>query len=422
MEYGLIGEKLGHSFSKEIHAKIGDYPYELLELPREKLATFLSDKQFKAINVTIPYKEAALPYLQAISPEAEKIGAVNLIVNRGGALYGYNTDYYGAKRLLERANVQVKGKKALILGSGGTRRTLYAVLSDLGAREILTVSRSAATQNAETQNAETRFSRITYEQAKTLHADAEIIVNATPVGMFPAIDETPLDPDDFPRLCGVADVIYNPLRTRLIEKARARNIPCANGLFMLAAQAVQASAIMRGVPIDETLCESVYRETLSQKRNIVLIGMPTSGKSTVGAILSKLTGKPLFDTDALTEKRLNKSIPEIFAESGEAAFRREESLTVKDVAAKTGCIIATGGGVVLSPENIRLLKKNGKVFFLDRPKELLTAGGGRPLSANAGALEQMYAKRLPLYLAAADCRIVNDSSPESAARKILQNV
>ena len=416
MEYGLIGEKLGHSFSKEIHAKIGDYPYELLELPREKLAAFLSDKQFKAINVTIPYKEAALPYLQAISPEAEKIGAVNLIVNRGGALYGYNTDYYGAKRLLERANVQVKGKKALILGSGGTRRTLYAVLSDLGAREILTVSRSAATQRGANPAV------VTYEEAKQKHADAEIIVNATPVGMFPAIDETPLDPDDFPRLCGVADVIYNPLRTRLIEKARARNIPCANGLFMLAAQAVQASAIMRGVPLDETLCETIYNEVLAQKQNVVLVGMPTSGKSTVGAILSKLTGKPLFDTDALTEKRLNKSIPEIFAESGEAAFRREESLTVKDVAAKTGCIIATGGGVVLSPENIRLLKKNGKVFFLDRPKELLTAGGGRPLSASAGALEQMYAKRLPLYLAAADCRIVNDSSPESAARKILQNV
>ncbi|MGN1052530.1 MAG: shikimate kinase, partial [Candidatus Scatosoma sp.] len=313
-------------------------------------------------------------------------------------------------------------KKALILGSGGTRRTLYAVLSDSGAREIITVSRSAAAKNGDAPTSAKQFPCVTYEQAKTQHADAEIIVNATPVGMFPAFDDMPVDPDCFPRLCGVVDVIYNPLRTRLIEKARARNIPCANGLFMLAAQAVQASSIMRGVPLDETLCEKVYKEVLAQKQNVVLVGMPTSGKSTVGAILSKLTGKPLSDTDALTEQRLQKSIPEFFAESGEAAFRREESLTVKDVAAKTGCIIATGGGVVLSPENIRLLKKNGKIFFLDRPKELLTAGGGRPLSSNAEALGRMYEKRLPLYLAAADCRIVNDSSPEDAAREILHNL
>lgn len=417
MEYGLIGEKLGHSFSKEIHAKIGDYPYELLELPREQLAAFLSEKQFKAINVTIPYKEAALPYLSGVSPEAEKIGAVNLIVNRGGALYGYNTDYYGAKRLFERANVQVKGKKALILGSGGTRRTLYAVLSDMGAKEILTVSRSAATRRRDALS-----SVISYEQTKTLHADAEIIVNATPVGMFPDFDGLPLDPCDFPRLCGVIDVIYNPLCTRLIEKAREKNIPCANGLFMLAAQAVQASAIMRGVPLDETLCDKAYKEALAQKRNIVLIGMPTSGKSTVGKLLSRQAGKPYYDTDALIEQRLKKTVPEIFAESGETAFRKEECETVKEVSAKTGCIIATGGGVVLSRENIRLLKKNGKIFFLDRPKELLTAGGGRPLSSDATALERMYEKRLPLYLAAADCRIVNDASVEDAARKILQNL
>lgn len=416
MEYGLIGEKLCHSFSKEIHAKIGDYPYELLEIPREQLPEFLLKKQFKAINVTIPYKETALSYLNVVSREAEKIGAVNLIVNRGGALYGYNTDYYGAKHLIERANVQVAGKKALILGSGGTRRTLYAVLSDMGAREILTVSRSAATQNGANPDV------VSYEEAIQKHADAEIILNATPVGMFPDFDGMPVDPDDFPRLSGVIDVIYNPLCTRLIEKARARNIPCDNGLFMLAAQAVQASAIMRDVPLDEALCEKVYRETLSQKRNLVLIGMPTSGKTTVGALLGKLTGKPLFDTDALTELRLHKTIPEIFAESGETAFRKEESVTIKEVAAKTGYIVATGGGAILSSENIRLLKKNGKIFFLDRPKELLTAGGGRPLSSNGAALNELYEKRLPLYLAAADCRIVNATTPENAAREILRNL
>lgn len=414
MEYGLIGEKLAHSFSKEIHGYIGDYSYELCEIPKEKLHDFLTEKRFKAMNVTIPYKQAVLPYLSEISPEAQKIGAVNLIVNKNGRLYGYNTDYFGAKQLIERANVQVKGKKALILGSGGTRRTLHTVLSDLGAGEILTVSREKTPDT------------ITYEEAKTLHKNAEILVNTTPVGMYPNTDAIPIDPCIFPTLSGAIDVIYNPLCTDFIEKARKCGVPCANGLFMLAAQAVQASAIMRDISLSEEktkeICEETYKKTLRAKQNIVLIGMPTSGKSSIGALLAKKTGRVLYDTDALTAAREQKSVPEIFALGGETAFRAAESQTVRELAGQTGCIIATGGGTILSAENVRLLKKNGKLFFLDRPLSLLSACDDRPLSSRRSELEKMYEKRLPLYLAAADERISNDGKAEVAADKILEKL
>ena len=411
MEYGLIGEKLAHSFSKEIHGYIGDYSYELCEIPKEKLPEFLTKKQFKAVNVTIPYKQAVIPFLSEISPEAQKIGAVNLIVNANGRLCGYNTDYFGAKRLIERARVQVNGKKALILGSGGTRHTLFAVLSDMGAREILTVSREKSPDT------------ITYEEAKTLHSGAEIIANATPVGMYPNIGAMPIDPCIFPRLSGAIDVIYNPLRTNYIEKAQELGVPCANGLFMLAAQAAQASAIMRGIALNDTkleeISETAYKKALRAKQNIVLIGMPTSGKSTIGALLAKKTGRPLYDTDELTAARKQKSIREIFALGGEAAFREAESTTIRELAGNTGCIISTGGGAILSKENVRLLKKNGKLFFLDRPLSLLAASDDRPLSSRRAELEAMYEKRLPLYLAAADERIANDGEAETAAESIL---
>lgn len=414
MEYGLIGEKLAHSFSQEIHGYIGDYSYELCEIPKEKLHDFLTEKRFKAVNVTIPYKQAVIPYLSEISPEAQKIGAVNLIVNKNGRLCGFNTDYFGAKRLIERANVQVKGKKTLILGSGGTRRTLHAVLSDLGAGEILTVSREKTPDT------------ITYEEAETLHKNAEILVNTTPVGMYPNADAMPIDPCIFPNLSGAIDVIYNPLCTDFIEKARERGVPCANGLFMLAAQAVQASAVMRGISLSEEnmeeICEGTYKKALRTKQNIVLIGMPTSGKSSIGALLAKQTGRTLYDTDALTAAREQKSVSEIFALGGEAAFRAAESRTVRELAGQTGCVIATGGGTILSAKNVRLLKKNGKLFFLDRPLSLLSASDDRPLSSRRAELEIMYEKRLPLYLAAADERIANDGEAEAAAERILEKL
>lgn len=410
MEYGLIGEKLTHSFSKEIHAKIGNYPYELLEIPREKLSEFLALKNFRAVNVTIPYKEAVIPFLNDISAEAKKIGAVNLIVNKNGALYGYNTDYYGAKRMIERADIQVKGKKALILGSGGTKKTLYAVLSDLGAKEILIVSRKKSDD------------AITYEEATYLHNDAEIIANATPVGMFPSIDDMPIDPDCFKNLSGVIDVIYNPLTTRLIESVQARGIPRTNGLYMLAAQAVRAYSLVKDIPTDESLCESVYVKTLREKRNVVLIGMPSSGKTEIGKRIAEKTGRIFIDTDFLTQRRTGKCPAAFIKEYGEAAFRAEEAISVKEAAAKTGCVIATGGGIINVSENIRFLKKNGKIFFLDRPLSLLSADENHPLSETRAALERLYEKRLPLYLSATDERIKNDSDEESAAEQILRGL
>lgn len=410
MQYGLIGEKLRHSFSKELHAKIGDYPYELRELNGEEFREFFARKDFRAVNVTIPYKEAVIPYLDRVATEAKKIGAVNLVCNENGTLCGYNTDYYGAKRMIERANIQIRGKKALILGSGGTRRTVSCVLQDIGAKEIVTVSRHKSARY------------VTYDEAKTLHCDADVIVNATPVGTFPKIDESPISLRDFPCLSGVIDVIYNPLRTKLTEEAAKRNIPCTNGLFMLTAQAVYASAIMRGVNFDErleALCNDVYAQILREKQNIVLIGMPTSGKTTIGKLLSEKTGKRFIDTDLLTEERLKKSVAEIFESGGENAFRAEEKISVAEAAANTGCVIATGGGTILDGENLRFLKKNGKIFFLDRPYSLLFSAKSRPLSSSPDALRRLYEERLPKYIAAADERILNDGDKNAVAEKIL---
>lgn len=407
MQYGLIGEKLIHSFSKEIHAKIGDYDYELVPLKREELRPFLTAANFKAVNVTIPYKEAVLPYLDYVSPDAQKIGAVNLIVNRFGKLYGYNTDYYGAKRLIERANVQVKGKKALIFGSGGTQKTLRAVLTDLGAKSIYTVSRKKSD------------STVDYAEATTTHSDAEILINTTPVGTFPDLFATPVDPSLFFNLQGAIDVVYNPLRTSFIEQIKSRNIPCDNGLFMLAAQAVQASAIMRDIPLDETLCESVYQKVLRDKQNVVLIGMPSCGKSTIGRILSKKTHKKFVDTDELIKSRTGMEIPELFARYGEDRFREEETAAILSVAHESSLIVATGGGIVKHAENIRLLKKNGKIVFLDRPIEALTPTADRPLFNDLSKLAALQEERFPLYKAAADATVQNVTEAEETAEKIL---
>lgn len=407
MDYGLIGEKLVHSFSKEIHAKIGDYPYELVPLKREDLRPFLTEANFKAVNVTIPYKEAVLPYLYYVSPDAQKIGAVNLIVNRSGKLYGYNTDYYGAKRLIERANVRVEGKKALILGSGGTQKTLRAVLADLGAKSIYTVSRKKSDTT------------IDYAEATSVHSDAEILINTTPVGTFPDLFATPVDPDLFKNLQGAIDVVYNPLRTSFIERIKSRGIPCDNGLFMLSAQAVQASAIMRDLPLDEALCESVYKKVLCDKQNVVLIGMPSCGKSTIGRILSDRTHKKFVDTDEIVKARTGMDIPEIFARYGEERFREEETKAILSIAHERSLVIATGGGIVKRAENIRLLKKNGKIVFLDRPIRSLTPTSDRPLFDDLSKLAALKEERLPLYNAAADAIVQNVNTPEETAAKIL---
>ena len=390
MKYGLIGEHLGHSYSREIHAQVADYDYELCEVAPEELDSFLRKAEFRAINVTIPYKQSVIPYLSYISPQAESIGAVNTVVNRDGKLWGYNTDFAGMEALIARMGLSLRGKKVLILGTGGTSKTARAVCESAGAREILKVSRRASGE------------AVSYEQAVSGHGDAEILINTTPVGMYPRCGEAPIDLTHFPRLEGVVDAVYNPLRTRLVQAGQERGVPAEGGLYMLAGQGVCASAIFLGKEFDPALTEGVYRAILGRKQNIVLIGMPSCGKTTVGRLLAERCGRRLIDTDEKIVERLGEPIAGFMARNGEAAFRDVEQEVVAGVADESGCVIATGGGAVLRQENLRLLRQNGLLVFLDRPLEKLMPTADRPLSASREALERRYRERYGLYVAAAD--------------------
>ncbi|MCQ2438911.1 MAG: shikimate dehydrogenase [Oscillospiraceae bacterium] len=408
MKYGLIGEHLSHSYSCEIHALIADYDYELKELAPEEIDGFFREKSFTAINVTIPYKQTVIPYLDEISEEARSIGAVNTVVHRGERLLGYNTDFVGLLSLARKLGVPLTGKKVLILGSGGTSRTARAVAEKLGAGEILTVSRTA------------RGGGITYEEAVSLHSDAQILINTTPVGMYPQVDGQAISLAPFTALEALLDVVYNPLRTDLVLEAEARGIPAAGGLYMLASQGVAASGYFRDVSIDPAVTDRVFRSVRNDKRSIVLIGMPSSGKSTVGALLARETGKPLFDTDAIITERIGMPIADYFALHGEAAFRELESEVIRELSATGGKIIATGGGAILREANVRALKRNGLVVFLDRSPEKLIATADRPLSSDREALMERYRERYGLYCAAADVRVDGDGTPETVAESVLQ--
>ncbi len=405
MEYGLIGEKLGHSYSRELHERIGGYPYELRELKPEELGPFLQARDFRGINVTIPYKQAVMPYLDEISETAQRIGAVNTIVNRGGKLIGDNTDYDGMCALIRRCGLPVEGRKALILGTGGTSKTVRAVLSNLGAAEILRVSRSGAE------------GAVTYAEAAAKHKDAGIIVNTTPVGMFPNEGVSPIDLAAFPRLEGVLDAVYHPLRTELVLDAEARGLPASGGLYMLAAQAVAAAERFLDKCFDDSVLEDAFASLRREKENLVLIGMPTSGKSTVGRLLAAGTGKELLDTDELLSRRIG-SVPDYIRQHGEAAFRAAEKETIASLSRESGKIIATGGGAILDEGNVRSLKRNGRLVFLDRPLSKLIPAADRPLSASEDRLRELYHFRRPLYLRAADLVISADVPPEAVAAAI----
>lgn len=389
MTYGLIGNPLGHSFSEEIHAMIGGYDYKCREVAPADLERFMAEKDFCAINVTIPYKEAVIPFLSNISAQAKAIGAVNTVVNRGGALYGYNTDYTGLAALLEKTGVSLAGKKVLILGTGGTSRTASALAGDLHAGAVYRVSRSK------------KEGALSYEEAYARHADAEVILNTTPAGMYPDLGACPLDLDRFSRLSGVVDVIYNPLRSRLVLAAEARGIPASGGLFMLIAQAVAASGLFFDRTLPTSLSDRLYRTLLGRKENIVLIGMPSCGKTTVGERLAQKTNRPFFDTDREIEKSTGATPAELIKTKGIEAFRALERKTVAALAPISGAVIATGGGTLLSEENRMALRQNGRFFFLDRPLSCLTPTGDRPLSSSLEALTRLYEERRPLYLAAA---------------------
>ena len=409
MRYGLLGEHLPHSFSKEIHEKLGKYVYEMIEVPPEQLDAFMRAKDFAGINVTIPYKQAVIPYLDALSDRAKAIGAVNTISNRDGRLYGDNTDLAGLEALIRRMGLELEGKTVLIAGTGGTSKTARAAAERLGAAEIVRMSRTG------------REGALTYEQACAQYGGAEILINPTPCGMYPVTDGIPVDLDRLPQLTGVVDVIYNPLTTRLGREARARGIKAENGLAMLVAQAVRAAEVFTGEAFPGAI-DRIYHEILSEKRNIVLTGMPGSGKTTLGKLLAETLGRELVDTDAEIVKAAGMPIAEVFQAHGEAYFRDLETQVIRDLSQTGGKVIATGGGAVLRQENVDALKMNGVIVFLDRPLEDLLPTEDRPLSNNAEKLRKLHKTRYPIYLAAADKHVSVYGTPEETLKKLLRVV
>ncbi len=393
MKYGCIGEHLKHSFSKEIHNSLSDYEYELCEIPKDKIDDFMKSHDFKAINVTIPYKETVIPYLFHIDDAAKEIGAVNTIVNKDGKLYGYNTDFYGMSMLIAHAKIDIKNKKVAILGTGGTSKTAKAVSKSLLAREIITVSR---TKKADT---------ITYEELYEKHKDLDVIINTTPLGMFPNNFTKPIDIAKFSKLSGVIDAVYNPLKTQLISDSKKLGIKAEGGLYMLVAQGVLASEIFLDKKYENGKLDEVFEKLRKQKENIVLIGMPSSGKSTVGKEIAKRLNREFFDTDELIEKKSSRIISEIITSMGEEYFRKLESDEVNEASMKTGIVLATGGGVVLKEDNVTALSQNGRIYFLDRPLEKLLPTQDRPLTSTKEALSKKYNERYDIYEKCADVKI-----------------
>lgn len=408
MDYGLIGGKLGHSFSKIIHNQIADYNYDLLELTQTGLVEFLTKKEFKAVNVTLPYKQDVIPYLDEMSQAAKDIGAVNCIRNDNGKLVGHNTDFDGLMALVKYMGLDIKDKWVLILGTGGTSDTANAVCNALGAQRVIKVSRSGKEDS------------VTYEEALENCKAAEIIINTTPVGMYPNNYSHSIDLNGFPNLEGVIDVVYNPLRTSLVSQALSLGVKAQGGLYMLVAQAVYASEFFMGREYDKTLIEKIYNNLLREKTNIVLTGMPSSGKSTIGGILAETMGRDFIDTDKMVERKMKMPIKKIFESYGEAYFRNLETEAVKEASKHSGVVIATGGGVVLREENIRALKQNGKIFFIDRDVEKLVPTSSRPTALDKNAILKRYEERYDIYKTTADVIVENNSKPDSVVSKILE--
>ena len=406
MEYGCIGEHLKHSFSKEIHDELADYDYEILEITRENLKGFFDKREFKAINVTIPYKQEIIPFLDEISPEAKSINAVNTVVNRDGKLYGYNTDFYGLKALIERKNVTLKDKKVLVLGSGGTSNTAVAVAGFMGAKKVIKVSRTA------------KDGYVTYEDVYEKYTDFEIIINTTPCGMFPNIGASAVDLSRFNSLEAVFDAVYNPLKSKLICDAKKLSVVSSGGLYMLVSQAAYAVEKFIDTPVDNEKVETIFKNLYKDKMNIVLVGMPGSGKTSVGNYLSQKLSKSFVDTDDLIVESQKKSIPEIFSEVGEVGFRGIEKNEVFAVSSQNNHIIATGGGVILNKDNTDILKENGRIYFIDRPLEMLVATDDRPLSRDNEALQKRYNERYAIYLECADAVIDGSGTIETVAKRI----
>lgn len=401
--YGLLGEKLGHSFSPQIHALLGDYEYKLFEVAPENLGDFLRSGTFEGLNVTIPYKKAVMPYLAEISENAKAIGSVNTItVLPNGTLRGDNTDYDGFLYLVRRSSVSVAGKKALVLGTGGASLPVKKVLSDLGAREIVSISRTG----------ENNYQNL------DKHVDADLLVNTTPVGMYPNNLQSPLSLDGFAHLSGVLDIVYNPQKTKLILDAEQRGIPAFSGLTMLVAQAKRAAELFLQTKIDDRKNDEIYETLSRQMKNIVLVGMPGCGKSTVGKALAKCLSRPFFDADEEIVRRAGKPIPEIFQAEGEAGFRKIETEVLFDLCRQSGAVIATGGGAVTVPKNHDILRQNSLVVFINRDIAVLPTAG-RPLSEQ-NDLHEMFRHRLPLYRAVCDYEVDGNGKIQTVTDRVAE--
>lgn len=403
LKCGLLGRKLGHSYSPAIHGMLSDYSYELFEREPEQLEDFLLHGDWNGINVTIPYKKSVLPYCRELSPLAKEIGSVNTIVRRpDGSLFGDNTDAYGFESLVKKSGIDVRGKKALVLGSGGASVTVVAVLKRLGAGSVTVISRSGEDN---------------YDNIRK-HADAKIIVNTTPVGMFPNNGQSAVDLGIFPACEGVLDAVYNPARTALLLQAERLGIPCAGGLYMLVAQAKRACEIFTGSSIPDSETERIEKVLSAQMQNIILIGMPSSGKSTIAAALGEKLGRLVYEADALIEEEAGMDIPAIFAAHGEEYFRKLETQVLRKLGAMSGAIISTGGGSVTREENYAPLHQNGRMIWLLRDTDKLDKTG-RPVSLRSD-LNELYARREPMYARFADLKADNNGSIEDTLAQILE--
>ena len=400
---GLIGEKLSHSFSPQIHRHLSDYSYELFEMSEGEVGAFLKSDRFDSTNVTIPYKKTVMPFLDEISDEARRIGSVNTITRtKTGGLRGDNTDYFGFSYMIRKSGIEIKGKKVLILGTGGASLTARTVCSDMGAEKITFVSRSG---------------EVNYSNVYDLCADTEVVINCTPVGMYPKNLVSPISLERLPSVEGVADMIYNPAKTRLLLDAQRLGISYINGLSMLVAQAKKACELFLGERIDDSEIDRIVSLIENETMNIILVGMPGCGKSTLASLISGATGRELIDTDALIVEAEGRSIPNIFASDGEDFFRACEHRAAEAAGKLSGKVIATGGGIVTRSENLDALRQNGKIFFIERDISLLSRDG-RPLSQGAD-LSAMYEKRLPLYKQFADFTVNNCGAVTDCAKKII---
>ena len=404
MKCGLLGRKLGHSYSPQIHALMGNDAYVLIEKEPQEVGPFLRQGDFTGINVTIPYKKEVIPFLDELSPVAQRMGAVNTIIRRpDGSLFGHNTDYFGFSSMVKQSEISVADKKVLVLGSGGASNTAVKVLEDMGAQVVI-ISRTG----------ENNYDNL------YLHKDASVIVNTTPVGMYPNTGVSPIVLSSFPKLEGVLDMIYNPARTKLLMDATEAGLPCANGLWMLVAQAKEAAEYFCGRSLPDDLIERVHLKLSSQMQNIILIGMPGCGKSTIAYRLAQKLGRRMVDSDVRITELADKKIPDIFSEDGENEFRKWETKALEELGKQSCLVVATGGGCVTKSRNYRLLHQNGVIFWVKRDIMHLPVEG-RPLSLS-GKLDEMYAQRKPMYEAFADYVIDNNGSVDDAVWAIMSHL